>query len=105
MAINEEISNIQDRILSAVEVEKLYLFGSYVNGTQNENSDYDFYMVIPNDGIRPIDAMGNAHSALRGFKGKSVDILAGTTEVFNRRVQGVTLERKIAREGLLLYER
>ncbi|MCL2019505.1 MAG: nucleotidyltransferase domain-containing protein [Oscillospiraceae bacterium] len=105
MVPNEEILKIKDSILSAVDVEKLYLFGSYANGTQNENSDYDFYMVIPNNSIRPIDAMGDAHLSLRGFKGKPIDILAGTTEIFNRRSQGVTLERKIAREGIILYER
>ena len=32
-------------------------------------------------------------------------ILAGTVEVSSRRSKGVTLERKIAREGLVLYER
>ncbi|MDR2531681.1 MAG: nucleotidyltransferase domain-containing protein [Oscillospiraceae bacterium] len=45
--MNAEILKIKDGILSAVNVEKLYLFGSYTNGTPNEDSDYDFYIVIP----------------------------------------------------------
>ena len=106
MEVNSEILKIKDGILSAVNVEKLYLFGSYANGTPNENSDYDFYIVIPDGGIRPIEAMRQARSAMWEVDvDKPIDFLAGTTEIFNRRSKGVTLERKIAREGVLLYER
>ena len=103
--INEDILRIKDTIVNSVPVEKLYLFGSYANGAPNENSDYDYYMVVPNDGIRPIDAIGNAHLAMRGMKVKPVDILAGTVEIFDRRSKQLTIERKIAREGVVLYER
>jgi predicted nucleotidyltransferase len=105
MAMNDELTIIKDRIINAVPVEKLYLFGSYATGTMNENSDYDFYMVIPNNGMRPIDAINEAYLAMRGLKRKPIDILAGTEEIFARRSEGVTLERKIAREGVILYER
>jgi predicted nucleotidyltransferase len=105
MVTNEEILKIKDTIVSAVDVEKLYLFGSYAYGTPNKDSDYDFYMVIPNGSMRPIDATIEAQMSLRAIRGKAIDILAGTVEIFNRRSQGVTLERKIAREGVLLYER
>ena len=103
--MNEEIQRIIDTIVNSVPVEKLYLFGSHVNGIPNENSDYDFYIVVPNEDIRPIDAIGNAHLAMRGMKVKPVDILAGTVEIFNRRSKQLTIEGKIAREGLILYER
>ena len=102
--MNDEILAIKDRIINTVPVERLYLFGSYLNGTQNEDSDYDFYMVIPNNSMRPLDAIGEAYLAMRGMKVKPVDILAGTAETFSRRAKGVTLERKIAREGMILYE-
>ena len=103
--MNGEITAIKDIIVNAVPIEKLYLFGSYANGIPNEDSDYDFYMVIPNDSIRPLDAINMAYLALRGLKRKPADILAGTVDVFTRRSKGVTLERKIAREGVVLYER
>ena len=103
--INDEILRIKDTIVNKVPVERLYLFGSYANGTPNENSDYDFYMVVPNDGIRPIEAIGNAYMAMRGMKRKPVDILACTTESFDRRSKQITIEGKIARDGVLLYER
>ena len=103
--MNTELITITDRIIKSVPIEKLYLFGSYANGTQNEDSDYDFYMVIPNNVMRPLDAINAAYLAMRGLKRRPVDILAGTEEIFLRRVEEVTLERKIAREGIVLYER
>jgi len=105
MIVSDEIVRIKDTIVNAVPIEKLYLFGSFANGTPNESSDYDFYMVVPNDGVRPIDAIGDAHLAMRGMKTKPVDILAGTVEIFDRRSRQLTIERKIAREGVVLYER
>ncbi|MCL2633282.1 MAG: nucleotidyltransferase domain-containing protein [Oscillospiraceae bacterium] len=105
MINNEEILKIKDLIIAAVDVERLYLFGSYAYGTPNEDSDYDFYMVIPNGGIRPIDAMHQARGALRGLKrSKSVDLLANTSERFAYRSQGLTMERTIAEKGVVLYE-
>ena len=106
MVTNEEILKIKDRIVAAVDVEKLYLFGSYAYGTPDDDSDYDFYMVIPNNGIRPIDAMRQARGALRGLKrSKSVDLLANTSERFAYRSQGLTMEQIIADKGVVLYER
>ena len=103
--VNEEILMIKDTIVNSVPVEKIYLFGSYANGTSNENSDYDLYIVVPNDNIRPIEAVGKAYLAMRGMKVKPVDILAGTVEIFNRRSKQLTIEGKIAKEGVILYER
>ena len=59
----------------------------------------------PNDSMRPLDAINTAYLSMRGLKRKPVDILAGTVDIFTRRAEGVTLERKIAREGVILYER
>ena len=102
--MSDELTIIRDRIINSLPVIKLYLFGSFANGTPNENSDYDFYIVIPNNGMRPIDAINTAYMAMRGLKRRPVDILAGTEEIFERRSEGTTLERKIAREGVLVYE-
>ena len=103
--MSADLTTITERIINSVPIEKLYLFGSYANGTPNEDSDYDFYMVIPNNGMRPLDAINAAYLSMRGLKRKPVDILAGTEETFLRRSEGITLERKIAKEGIVLYER
>ncbi|MCL2108285.1 MAG: nucleotidyltransferase domain-containing protein [Oscillospiraceae bacterium] len=106
MAINDEILKIKDAIVGSVPIEKLYLFGSYARGTQNDDSDYDFYMVISNTGMRPLEAMEKAVSSVCGLRRKPMDVLAGTVETFERRSKGIsTIEREVANEGVLLYEK
>jgi predicted nucleotidyltransferase len=104
MTMPDEIIKIKDIIVSTVPAEKVYLFGSYAYGTPNEDSDYDFYVVIPDGSMRPIEAIQDIYCTIRGIK-KPVDILAGTTEVFDRRSKDPTIERMIAQEGVILYER
>ena len=105
MVMTDEIMMIQDKIISTVPVEKLYLFGSYANGKSNEHSDYDFYVVVPNDGLRPVEVVQSIFRSFRGMKRKPMDILAGTVDTFERRSKQITLERTIANEGVLLYEK
>jgi len=102
--ITEEITKLKDILIKSTPIEKLYLFGSFAYGMPNEDSDFDFYAVIPNDGIRPLDAMGEMYMSLIGTKRRPIDILAGTREIFERRSKLNTLERKIAREGVVLFD-
>jgi predicted nucleotidyltransferase len=39
------------------ETDSIYLFGSHAYGTPTADSDFDLYVVIPDDGIRPVEAM------------------------------------------------
>jgi predicted nucleotidyltransferase len=103
MEMTDELLTIRDAIVSAVPAEKIYLFGSYATGQANEDSDYDLYVVIPNSGMRPIEAIQSIHRSMRGKRETPMDVLAGTVETFERRSKQVTLERKIADEGVLLY--
>jgi len=104
MIITDEIRRITDIIIKTVPTEKIYLFGSYVNGNPNNDSDYDLYVVIPNGNMRPIEAIGNIYMALCGMKRRPVDILAGTVEIFDRRSKQITIERTIEQEGVIIYE-
>jgi len=104
---NEEIMKIKDAILMAVPaVEKIYLFGSHAYGMPNEDSDYDFYIVIPNGGMRAIEAAQCVYRVMRGVSKKPVDIMAGTAETFERRSKAkMTLERNVANKGVVIYAR
>ena len=103
MVISDEIMQIRDAIVGAVPAEKIYLFGSYANGTPNEDSDYDIYVVLQDGSMRPIEAVQSIYRSMRGRKRKPMDVLAGTTETFERRSKQLTLERTIAEEGVVLY--
>jgi len=106
MTVNQEILDITEAIKTAVPAERIYLFGSYAYGTPNEGSDYDFFIVLPDDGLRPLAAAQAAYRSLRQVKRKTpVDILADYGSRFDERKQSDTLERKVSMEGMVLYER
>jgi predicted nucleotidyltransferase len=102
---NEEIQIIKDMILKCVDAEAIYLFGSYAYGMPNKDSDYDFYVLISDDSsLKPIDVIEKIYHSFNGIR-KSIDVLANYKTRFNERSVFATLERKIVREGILLYER
>ena len=104
MAVDNEIQRIADTIRQAVPVEKIYLFGSYAYGTPHKDSDYDFFLVIPDKGMRPMVAMQQAQRALARSmrRTKPIDILASTRSEFDEMKKLITLERTIDRRGIAL---
>ena len=106
MVVDQEIMVIIEAIKSAIPVERIYLFGSFANGTQTENSDYDFFVLIPDGEIKPLEAMREARYSLIPLNRKTpIDILADYKSRFDQRSKYNTLERKVASEGVVLYER
>ena len=108
MAVTPEIQQIADIIRQAVPAERIYLFGSHAYGTPHKHSDYDFYVIIPDGSMRPIEAAQKAYQALSpmGSNRPSVDIVAGTQskfEIMRGRIGAV--EKDVAAKGVVLYER
>jgi predicted nucleotidyltransferase len=104
--LDQEIVEISEAIKIAVQAERIYLFGSHANDTSGSNSDFDFFIVIPDEGMKPLEAMRRARFALIPLNRKTpVDILADYKSRFDMRSKLNTLERKIVSEGVLLYER
>jgi predicted nucleotidyltransferase len=105
--IDEEILRIKGKILESVEgCEKIYLFGSHAYGMPNKDSDYDFFIVLPDASENPIFAIQKVHRNLSKTRMLvPVDILANYKTRFEERSKFPTMERKIVREGILLYER
>ena len=102
--IQNELDLIKDTILETVQAEAIYLFGSYAYGSPDHESDLDIYVVIP-DIVKthPLDVGIAIRKNLRNKKNMAVDLLVGTSSVFNRRKQSLTLENTIAEEGLMIY--
>ncbi|MDD4591431.1 MAG: nucleotidyltransferase domain-containing protein [Parabacteroides sp.] len=48
--LNEKLKDICSTINQTVNADKIYLFGSYAYGKPHEDSDFDLYAVIPDDG-------------------------------------------------------
>ena len=106
MVISQELKSITEAIAQAVQVEQIYLFGSHVYGTPNINSDYDLYIVIADDSLRPLEATRKVRRAISTVNRKTpVDVIADYRSRFEQRKQLNTLERKVSNEGVMLYER
>ena len=103
---NSEILAVKDIILETVDCERIYLFGSYANNTQREGSDYDLYIVLKNEDDNPVIAEQSIYRSISKRDGRHIptDILAETKNKFNNLCTLPTIERKIIREGILLYD-
>jgi predicted nucleotidyltransferase len=106
MPINEEILRIKDAIVGCVDCERVYLFGSYAYGTPTVDSDYDFYVVLKDDSVlKPINATGVVYHHLLYFDtAMPIDVFANYKSRFESRSKLPTIERKILRDGILIYD-
>ena len=104
--INNEILTVKDIILKTVDCEKIYLFGSCAYEMQREDSDYDLYVVLRNDDENPVLAEQCIYRNLSKREGRHtpVDVVAENKTKFNKLCILPTIERKIVREGILLYD-
>jgi predicted nucleotidyltransferase len=102
--IQRELDIIKDGILQIVPAEAIYLFGSYAYGTPNEDSDIDIYVVVPDDiKQNPLDISADIMTGLYKKIKTPLDLLVGKSSVFNSRKEAPTLQKAIARQGVLLY--
>ena len=102
--VQNEIDIIKDTILKTVPTEAIYLFGSYASGSPNQESDLDIYVVIPDIvETHPLDVGVEIRKNLRNKRNMAIDLLVGTSSVFNRRKQSQTFENTIAEEGVMIY--
>lgn len=101
--------NIQDMTNSMVKQLhplKIYLFGSFADGTYTKDSDFDFYIVVK-DGTDLWDVTAKARKAVRDIKTRPVDVVAGTDSRFNeygKSKDSLYVEGEVFRKGLLLYD-
>jgi len=107
MQINDEIlARIKDTILKTTDCENIYLFGSRAYGTARKDSDYDFFVVLKDDieNKYPILEQISLNIAKAKFN-MPIDVLAEKKCFFEERSGFASIERKIKRDGVLLYAR
>jgi len=103
--LNQEIIDIVNVIQNVIAVKKIYLFGSHAYGDPTDGSDYDFFLVLPNDSSRLLDIIQKARIALINInRNTPVDILADYENSFNMRKQYSFFERTIYEKGIVMYE-
>ena len=100
---NDEILSLKDKIVEQLSPLKVYLFGSFADGTFKEDSDYDFYIVVEDSKTDWYDQTLQAYKAIRPLRTRPVDILVGTISAFEKRRQHPSVEQEVYRKGVLLY--
>lgn len=103
MPINE-IEELKNQFVKRLSPIRIYLFGSFANGTNSENSDFDFYIVVDDKVTDLVEMTVSAYKAIRTTKQRPVDIIVGTSSRFNERKNMMSVENEVFEKGVLLYE-
>jgi predicted nucleotidyltransferase len=103
-AVQAELDKLKGLIIDAIPVEQIYLFGSYAYGKPHKDSDLDLYVVLK-DGLpmRDLDAGLQISLAIARKKSMPVDIIAKNKSDFLNRLDDMTLERIVHRDGIRIY--
>ena len=99
----KEINELCKQFVSQLSPTKVYLFGSYADGTNHSQSDLDFYIIVKDDGRNLADLTSEAYRSIRQLKRRPVDIIVGTESRFEERRVMPTIENEVAQKGVLLY--
>jgi predicted nucleotidyltransferase len=102
--VQAELDMLRDIIIQTVPVDQIFLFGSYAYGTPRKDSDLDLFVVLKDDVLmRNIDAAVKIRLAIDSKKSMPVDLIVKKQNEYIQRRNNLTLERKIAREGICIY--
>ncbi len=97
------VSEAVRRLRASLQAERIYLFGSRARDEANDNSDFDFLVVVHDSPLPRYKREQQAFRALCGI-GFAKDVLVFTREEFSRGLAVISsLPATVAREGRLLY--
>jgi predicted nucleotidyltransferase len=105
--VSSEILALKDHILASVgaDCEKIILFGSHAYGVPRPDSDFDFFVVLKDGTERPILVLQKIYLHLAQNRIRApVDVLANYASRFEYRSTQPTIEKKIAKDGIVLFE-
>ncbi|MCD7748096.1 MAG: nucleotidyltransferase domain-containing protein [Firmicutes bacterium] len=64
----EEIEELKRGFVEKLNPLRIYLFGSFAEGTYRDESDFDFYIVVSDDVGAVADATAAAYRRREGYK-------------------------------------
>jgi predicted nucleotidyltransferase len=100
---DRRLEAVVQRLVSAFEPERIYLFGSAARGEMGPDSDYDLMVVVADDAPPTRRRSRLAYEVLWGL-GIAADVLVWTRTAFDSRAHlQASLPGVILREGRLLH--
>lgn len=102
MPVNE-IDELKDKFIEQLSPVRIYLFGSFAEGNQKEDSDFDFYIVVDDSEENIVEVTVKAYKAIRRIKQRPIDIVVGTMKRFEERKNIPSIEYEVNQKGMLLY--
>jgi uncharacterized protein len=105
MVTESQIQTLVNEIAEGYQPEKIYLFGSYANGTPTADSDIDLF-IIKDTSKRRKDRTIELLNNLKTYPDSGVDFIIYTPEELQQ-VQDdvVNIAQEAVKTGKLLYER
>jgi predicted nucleotidyltransferase len=108
--LQELVPELADQVQALVEViaaepcvKKVILFGSSVCGRRNKDSDIDILILVENADINEVAFTSAIRLKSYDLISFPLDLIVETVDEFLERSVLPTMERKIAREGRVLY--
>ncbi len=102
-SVTDPLAEAVRRLRAGLHAERIYLFGSRARDEADEDSDYDFLVVVRDSPLPRYKREQQAFRALCGM-GIAKDVLVFTRDEFERGQAVVSsLPATVSREGRLLY--
>ena len=99
-----ELNNLIKEINKSIDINSIYLFGSYAYGNPNEDSDLDICIITNDKSKRKVEVMKQVRKAIAKVQNMPIDLLVYYNDEFNERAKSsCTLESQIFHEGVKLY--
>jgi predicted nucleotidyltransferase len=105
MVTQSQIQTLVNEIVENYQPEKIYLFGSYANGTPTIDSDIDLFIVKDTD-VRKNKRNIQVRAAIKTYPYVGMDIIVYTPEELKSVMHDVVnIGKEAIKTGKLLYER
>ena len=104
MVTMQQIQTLVDEIASGYKPEKIYLFGSYANGTPTADSDIDLF-IVKDTNTRKIERRIEVRKSFNKYPPVGLDIIVYTPSEF-KKVENdvVNIALEAVKTGKLMYE-
>lgn len=105
MVTQEQIQQLVNEIAEGYQPEKIYLFGSYANGTPNEDSDIDLF-IVKDTNKRKIERCWEVKEGLKKYPKVGLDVIVYTNgELLLSMNEVMNIGKEAVKTGKLMYER